>query len=128
MSWCCDRNCHKSIEQGLMLTGALPVYMVPTRNRYGIIGPIHPEQMTLESIQQKIAASPLTKGAAKKKPVYAVLTNCTYDGMCYNAKQAQALLAQSSNRVHFDEALVRLCALQPDLRRSSGHARRSGGP
>ncbi|EFU3611419.1 AraC family transcriptional regulator [Escherichia coli] len=24
-----DRNCHKSIEQGLMLTGAKPVYMVP---------------------------------------------------------------------------------------------------
>ena len=37
-----DRNCHKSIEQGLMLTGARPVYMVPTRNRYGIIGPISP--------------------------------------------------------------------------------------
>jgi arginine decarboxylase len=35
-----DRNCHQSIEQGLMLTGARPVYMVPTRNRYGIIGPI----------------------------------------------------------------------------------------
>lgn len=33
-----DRNCHKSIEQGLILTGAVPVYMVPTRNRYGIIG------------------------------------------------------------------------------------------
>jgi arginine decarboxylase len=100
----CDRNCHKSIEQGLMLTGALPVYMVPTRNRYGIIGPIHPEQMTPESIQRKIAASPLARNAAKKKPVYAVLTNCTYDGLCYNAKQAQALLQQSSNRVHFDEA------------------------
>ncbi len=37
-----DRNCHKSIEQGLILTGARPVYLVPTRNRYGIIGPIHP--------------------------------------------------------------------------------------
>ena len=37
-----DRNCHKSIEQGLILTGARPVYLVPTRNRYGIIGPIPP--------------------------------------------------------------------------------------
>ena len=26
-----------------MLTGARPVYMVPTRNRYGIIGPISPD-------------------------------------------------------------------------------------
>ncbi len=43
-----DRNCHKSIEQGLMLTGARPVYMVPTRNRYGIIGPISPSEMDRE--------------------------------------------------------------------------------
>jgi len=100
----CDRNCHKSIEQGLMLTGALPVYMVPTRNRYGIIGPIHPEEMTSKAITRKIADSPLTKDADDKNPRYAVLTNCTYDGMCYNAAEAQDLLAESSPRVHFDEA------------------------
>jgi arginine decarboxylase len=45
-----DRNCHKSIEQGLMLTGARPVYMVPTRNRYGIIGPISPSEMDPEGV------------------------------------------------------------------------------
>ncbi len=37
MSLCSDRNRHKSNEQGLILTGAKPVYMVPSRNRYGII-------------------------------------------------------------------------------------------
>jgi arginine decarboxylase len=100
----CDRNCHKSIEQGLMLTGALPVYMVPTRNRYGIIGPVHPEEMTSKAIKKKIAESPLTKDGASKNLVYGVLTNCTYDGLCYNAAQAQDLLAQSTPRVHFDEA------------------------
>lgn len=100
----CDRNCHKSIEQGLMLTGALPVYMVPTRNRYGIIGPIHGEEMSPEAIQKKVADSPLTRDAKSKEPVYAVLTNCTYDGLCYNAVLTQDLLAQSSSRVHFDEA------------------------
>jgi arginine decarboxylase len=100
----CDRNCHKSIEQGLMLTGALPVYLVPTRNRYGIIGPVHPEEMTKQAIKKKIAHSPLTKDAGSKNPVYAVLTNCTYDGLCYNAAQVQELLAQSSPRLHFDEA------------------------
>jgi len=99
-----DRNCHKSIEQGLMLTGALPVYMVPTRNRYGIIGPIHPEEMTSKAIRKKINQGSLTKDAAKKSPRYAVLTNCTYDGLCYNAVMAQDLLGQSSPRVHFDEA------------------------
>ena len=39
----CDRNCHKSIEHGLVMTGAIPVFLVPHRNRYGIIGPIYPE-------------------------------------------------------------------------------------
>ena len=38
----CDRNCHKSIEQGLALTGGIPVFLAPTRNRYGIIGPPPP--------------------------------------------------------------------------------------
>ena len=42
-----DRNCHKSIEQGLILTGAKPVYMLPSRNRYGIIGPIYRHQLYL---------------------------------------------------------------------------------
>jgi arginine decarboxylase len=99
-----DRNCHKSIEQGLMLTGARPVYMVPTRNRYGIIGPIPPSEMDPKTIRAKAQAGPLTKTIADRKPVYAVLTNSTYDGLCYNAVRAQALLEQSCDRIHFDEA------------------------
>ena len=99
-----DRNCHKSIEQGLMLTGARPVYMVPTRNRYGIIGPISPSEMDPKTIRAKAQAGPLTKTIADRKPVYAVLTNSTYDGLCYNAVRAQALLEQSCDRIHFDEA------------------------
>ncbi|SQJ31530.1 arginine decarboxylase [Salmonella enterica subsp. enterica serovar Thompson] len=82
-----DRNCHKSIEQGLILTGAKPVYMVPSRNRYGIIGPIYPQEMQPETLQKKISASPLTKTKAGQKPSYSVVTNCTYDGVCYNAKE-----------------------------------------
>ncbi|MGL5598244.1 MAG: lysine decarboxylase, partial [Aeromonas sp.] len=99
-----DRNCHKSIEQGLMLTGAKPVYMVPSRNRYGIIGPIYPQQMTPDAIKEKIANSPLTKDKIGQQPSYSVVTNCTYDGVCYNAKAAQDLLAKTTDRIHFDEA------------------------
>jgi arginine decarboxylase len=99
-----DRNCHKSIEQGLMLTGARPVYLVPTRNRYGIIGPIPPSQLEPKALQAKAKASPLTHDVADQKPVYSVITNCTYDGLCYNAVKAQQLLEQSCDRIHFDEA------------------------
>ncbi len=54
----CDRNCHKSIEQGLVLSGALPVFFIPTRNRYGIIGPIPKAQFQPTAIAQKLNKTP----------------------------------------------------------------------
>ncbi len=111
-----DRNCHKSIEQGLMLTGARPVYMVPTRNRYGIIGPIAPSEMEPETIRAKARAGALTKHVAEQKPVYAVVTNSTYDGLCYNAVRSQALLEKSSDRIHFDEAWYGYARFNPIYR------------
>ncbi|WP_300358627.1 arginine decarboxylase [Fusobacterium sp.] len=99
-----DRNCHKSIEQGIILTGSIPVYMTPTRNRYGIIGPILPEQMDEKVIKEKIENNPLTKNQENNKPVYAVVTNCTYDGVTYNAEKVEKLLEKSSDIIHFDEA------------------------
>ncbi|WP_339511142.1 Orn/Lys/Arg decarboxylase N-terminal domain-containing protein [Pseudomonas sp. RL_15y_Pfl2_60] len=100
----CDRNCHKSIEQGLVLTGGLPIYMTPTRNRYGIIGPLLPTQFEPERINAAIASHPLAAQAKGNKAVYAVVTNCTYDGMCLNVEKAEDMLAQNVDRIHFDEA------------------------
>ena len=111
-----DRNCHKSIEQGLMLTGARPVYMVPTRNRYGIIGPIPPSEMEQKTIRAKAGAGSLTKEVADQKPVYAVLTNSTYDGLCYNAVRAQALIEEYCDRIHFDEAWYGYARFNPMYR------------
>lgn len=99
-----DRNCHKSIEQGLMLTGARPIYLLPTRNRYGIIGPIPASEMEPATLRAKAKASPLTRDVADARPVYSVVTNCTYDGLCYDAVKVQDLLAKSCDRIHFDEA------------------------
>jgi arginine decarboxylase len=99
-----DRNSHKSVMQGLQITGAVPVYLIPSRNRYGVIGPIRPEEMTRQAIDAKIAASPLAAAAPASTAAYAVVTNCTYDGLCYNAAAAQDMLAQSAEVIHFDEA------------------------
>lgn len=100
-----DRNCHKSIEQGLIITGAKPIYMKPTRNRYGIIGPILPKEMVEEEIIKKIRDSTLVPQSMKKqKPIYSVVTNCTYDGVCYNAKNVQEIFERYIDRIHFDEA------------------------
>jgi arginine decarboxylase len=99
----CDRNCHKSIEQGLILSGATPIYMVPSRNCYGIIGPVRRSEMTLDSIAAKVR-NISSKFDVSKGTVYAVLTNCTYDGICYNAANAEKELSKSVDIVHFDEA------------------------
>lgn len=109
----CDRNCHKSIEQGLVMTGAIPVYFTPTRNRYGIIGPIPKRQFEEQNVQAAIHANPLKNEAVSVKPVYAVVTNCTYDGMCYQAESVQSLLAKSVDQIHFDEAWYAYARFNP---------------
>jgi arginine decarboxylase len=112
----CDRNCHKSIEQGLAITGGIPVFLSPTRNRYGIIGPIPPERLEPAAVAKVIADNPLAKAVGAKKAVYSVLTNCTYDGMCYNAADAQTRLAKSVDRIHFDEAWYGYARFNPMYR------------
>ncbi|VEB51287.1 arginine decarboxylase [Salmonella enterica subsp. enterica] len=64
-----DRNCHKSIEQGLILTGAKPVYMVPSRNRYGIIGPIYPQEMQPENLAEKNQRQPADQNQSRTETV-----------------------------------------------------------
>jgi arginine decarboxylase len=111
-----DRNCHKSINYALTVTGARPAYLLPTRNGYGIIGPIPARALTAESVQALIAASPLASGAAAQSPVYAVVTNSTYDGLCYRADRVAELLGESVPRLHFDEAWYGYAAFHPIYR------------
>ena len=99
----CDRNCHKSILHSLIMTGATPIYLVPSRNGLGIIGPISREQFTPKSIQQKIAASPFAKQTSGKVRLM-VITNSTYDGLCYNIDKIKEVLGDSVEVLHFDEA------------------------
>ena len=100
----CDRNCHKSIEHAMTLTGAIPSYLVPTRNHLGIIGPIHPKDFAPGAIAATLAANPLMKDTVEPAPVFAVVTNSTYDGLCYNVARVQSLLGRSVDRMLFDEA------------------------
>ncbi|MDO9188665.1 MAG: Orn/Lys/Arg decarboxylase N-terminal domain-containing protein, partial [Sulfurimicrobium sp.] len=48
-----DRNCHKSILHAIIMTGAIPVFLTPTRNHYDIIGPIPLEEFKWENIKKK---------------------------------------------------------------------------
>ncbi len=98
-----DRNCHKSILHSIIMTGAIPLYLCPERNELGIIGPIPLSEFSKESIQAKIDASPLARGRAPKVKL-AVVTNSTYDGLCYNAEMVKQVLGDSVEVLHFDEA------------------------
>ena len=59
----CDRNCHKSILHSLIMTGATPIYLLPSRNGLGIIGPISKDQFTKSRSPRSSPAIPLTKEA-----------------------------------------------------------------
>src|SRR5689334_9406114 len=109
----CDRNCHKSIEHGLVMTGGIPTYLVPLRNRYGIIGPVPPAQLSAAAIDQSIRSNPLVRNGAERRAVYAVLTNSTYDGLRYDARRVEALLGESVDRIHFDEAWYAYARFNP---------------
>ncbi|MFV0626561.1 MAG: Orn/Lys/Arg decarboxylase N-terminal domain-containing protein [Alphaproteobacteria bacterium] len=108
-----DRNCHKSLNHGLTLSQARPVYLKPTRNGYGLIGPIPQKRMTKESIDKLVKNSSLAKGAVSPKPTYAVVTNCTYDGFCYNTTKVVENLKDSVPRIHFDEAWYAYAKFHP---------------
>ena len=110
-----DRNCHKSILHSIIMTGAVPVFLPPTRNHYGIIGPIPESEFAPEAIRAKIAANPLLAGvdAAKVKPRILTLTQSTYDGVLYNTETIKHALDGYVDTLHFDEAWLPHAAFHP---------------
>ncbi len=109
----CDRNCHKSIEHSLVMTGGIPQYLVPLRNRYGIIGPIPPDRLSKKAIADGIKANPLVTRGVSTRAVHSIVTNSTYDGLIYDARRVQELLDPSVDRIHFDEAWYAYARFNP---------------
>ena len=110
-----DRNCHKSILHALIMTGAIPVFLKPTRNHFGIIGPIPQSEFEQDAIRAKIKANPLLKGAdfSKIKPRVLTLTQSTYDGVLYNTETIKKMLDGFIANLHFDEAWLPHAAFHP---------------
>ncbi len=103
-----DRNCHKSILHAITMTGAIPVFLTPTRNHYGIIGPISLEEFRPENIRKKIEANPFARETLLKnphaKPRVLTITQSTYDGISYNVETIKRMLDGHIDTLHFDEA------------------------
>ncbi|GAB1387760.1 arginine/lysine/ornithine decarboxylase [Melaminivora sp.] len=110
-----DRNCHKSILHSIIMTGAVPVFLKPTRNHFGIIGPIPQSEFEPATIEAKIAANPLLQGvdAGKVKPRVLTLTQSTYDGVLYNTETIKQMLDGYVDNLHFDEAWLPHAAFHP---------------
>ncbi|GAB6050440.1 arginine/lysine/ornithine decarboxylase [Hydrogenophilus islandicus] len=99
-----DRNCHKSVLHAIIMTGAIPVFLTPTRNHYGIIGPIPEREFSRDAIEAKIAAHPFAQLANDRRPRILTLTQSTYDGILYNVETIKARLDGFIPTLHFDEA------------------------
>jgi arginine decarboxylase len=98
-----DRNCHKSILHAIMMTGAIPVFLMPTRNNYGIIGPIPKSEFAWDNIRKKINANPFITDK-NAKPRVLTITQSTYDGVMYNVEDIKEMLDGKIDTLHFDEA------------------------
>jgi len=99
-----DRNCHKSVHHGVVLSGAHPSYLNSSVNRaYGIYGPV-PKKTIVEAIEGNPDAEAL------------ILTSCTYDGLRYDLKPIIDKAHEHGIRVIIDEAWYGFARFHPDFR------------
>ena len=98
-----DRNCHKSVLHAIIMTGAIPIFLMPTRNHFGIIGPIPKEEFSWDRINEKIKNNPFIKDK-EVKPRVLTITQSTYDGILYNVEEIKEMLDGKIGALHFDEA------------------------
>ena len=99
-----DRNCHKSVHHGVVLSGAHPIYLDSSVNRkYGIFGPI-PKKTLLQAIEEHADAEAL------------VLTSCTYDGLRYDLAPIIEAAHARRIRVVVDEAWYGFARFHPAFR------------
>ncbi len=98
-----DRNCHKSVLHSIIMTGAIPIFLMPTRNHFGIIGPIPKYEFEWKNIQDKIQKNPFIINK-KDKPRVLTITQSTYDGILYNVEEIKEMLDGKIDTLHFDEA------------------------
>ena len=99
-----DRNCHKSVHHGVVLSGAHPVYLDSALNRkYGLYGPV-PKATILKAIARHPDAEAL------------ILTSCTYDGLRYDLAPIIQAAHAKNIKVIIDEAWYGFARFHPEFR------------
>src|SRR4051794_10706367 len=99
-----DRNCHKSVHHGVVLSGAHPIYVDSALNRkYGLYGPV-PKKTLLAAIKKHADAQAL------------IITSCTYDGLRYDLPPIIEAAHERGIKVIIDEAWYGFARFHPEFR------------
>src|SRR3954447_2733944 len=99
-----DRNCHKSVHHGVVLSGAHPIYVDAALNRkYGLYGPV-PKRDLLRAIKKHPDAQAL------------IITSCTYDGLRYDLPSIVEAAHAKGIKVIIDEAWYGFARFHPFFR------------
>ena len=99
-----DRNCHKSVHHGVVLSGAHPIYLDSSVNKkFSLFGPV-PKRAILKAIEEHPDAEAL------------VLTSCTYDGLRYDLQPVIEAAHSRGIKVVIDEAWYGFARFHPDFR------------
>jgi arginine decarboxylase len=99
-----DRNCHKSVHHGVVLSGAQPIYVDAALNRkYGLYGPV-PKKTLLAAIKKHPDAQAL------------IITSCTYDGLRYDLPPIVEAAHKRGIKVIVDEAWYGFARFHPAFR------------
>ena len=99
-----DRNCHKSVHHGVVLSGAHPVYLDSSLNaKYGLYGPVA-KKTIFEAIERNPDAEAL------------ILTSCTYDGLRYDLPPIAEAAHEKGIKVIVDEAWYGFARFHPAFR------------
>ncbi|MCA0325486.1 MAG: ornithine decarboxylase [Proteobacteria bacterium] len=113
-----DRNNHKSNHQGgLVMSGALPVYLPTARNPFGMVGAMDWDGFDEARLREQIRQHPLVKDKSRadaKRPFrLAIIQLATYDGTVYNAERVLEKIGHLCDYVLWDEAWIGYNAFHP---------------
>jgi arginine decarboxylase len=99
-----DRNCHKSVHHGVVLSGAHPIYLDSAVNgKYSLYGPV-PKKAILSAIRRHPDAQAI------------ILTSCTYDGLRYDLAPIVEAAHKKGIKVIVDEAWYGFARFHPAFR------------
>src|SRR5881394_753895 len=99
-----DRNCHKSVHHGVVLSGGHPVYLDSSINaKYSLYGPV-PKKTILSAIRRHPDAQAI------------ILTSCTYDGLRYDLAPIVEAAHAKGIKVIVDEAWYGFARFHPAFR------------